>query len=700
MRSKILKAVSISMMVTCIFLLFTSSVFAASNKVDVYSPNPSVGLDSNDSGVNYPRLIRLNQSGSANGTLLTTFEQSTGSTSIKPVFPIYRSTDDGKTWTHLSDIVDTQNNWGMLWEPQLFEMPQTIGNVPAGTILAAGLSAQLTYDTNGNLVHRYGKIELYRSDDHGLTWQFMSHIAAAGDYGHPIWEPFLIIDKYGHLVCYYSDERQHELHSQKLVHQVSTDGGYTWGAVTDDVALADPSMRPGMPVVSKMGNGQYMMTYEVVGMNANPVHFRFSNDGDNWGDPLNVGTKLTSVDGVTPGSSPYNVWSPVGGPQGTLIVSGKFQVPLSTRGSDYFVNYNYGTGPWYRVQEPLTYSGNNMTGYSHSMALSPDGQSIYHINDIDLPGAANKSMITFEKTTLQVGPGYSYKLVNKNSQKPLAVGGGSIANGADVIQYHDTYGNEQNWYLINAGNGYYGIINLKSNLALSIGGSWTGDGGNAIQWTYTPGDEQLWALELQTNGFYKLKNKNSGRYLNVQGSTADGAPIGQLANNGSATQEWQIQYVDVLPSTNKSNLVTNPGFENDHAWTLTPTSWSKWTNGNDNAAYAESTAGSHSGDWHGAHWNNATYKAYSFQNLTGLANGTYTLRAYVRGSGGQNESWMSAKNFGSSDELRASIPITNLYTQVTIPNIQVTNGQCEIGFWSDANAGNWINFDDVEFFKQ
>ena len=36
------------------------------------------------------------------------------------------------------------------------------------------------------------------------------------------------------------------------------------------------------------------------------------------------------------------------------------------------------------------------------------------------------------------------------------------------------------------------------------------------------------------------------------------------------------------------------------------------------------------------------------------------------------------------------------WTQVTIPNIPVTNGQCTIGFYSVAGAGQWLNFDDVE----
>ena len=98
-----------------------------------------------------------------------------------------------------------------------------------------------------------------------------------------------------------------------------------------------------------------------------------------------------------------------------------------------------------------------------------------------------------------------------------------------------------------------------------------------------------------------------------------------------------------------------------------------------NAAYVESVGGAHSGNWHGTHWKNTSYKAYTYQTFTGLANGTYTLRAYVKGSGGQNQAWMSAKNFGSV-ELTANIPTSSYYTQITIPNINVTNGQSTDSF--------------------
>jgi len=146
-----------------------------------------------------------------------------------------------------------------------------------------------------------------------------------------------------------------------------------------------------------------------------------------------------------------------------------------------------------------------------------------------------------------------------------------------------------------------------------------------------------------------------------------------------------------------SNVVTNPGFETDGFWTYTPAGWSKWSNSNDDASYIES-GNAHSGSWNGTHWKATAYQVYTYQNITGLANGTYSVRAWVKSSGGQKQSYLKAYNYSGSP-MFVTIPTSSTWTQVTIANISVTNGQCEIGFWSDANGGNWINYDDLELRK-
>lgn len=138
------------------------------------------------------------------------------------------------------------------------------------------------------------------------------------------------------------------------------------------------------------------------------------------------------------------------------------------------------------------------------------------------------------------------------------------------------------------------------------------------------------------------------------------------------------------------NLLSNPGFEESGL-----SGWTKWTNSNDDAVYTE--AGGHSGNAKLGYWKNSPYQAYTYQNLTGISNGTYTFRAWVRSSGGQNSCALLVKGYGDAD-IYGTVNAGSGWNQVNIRNIKVTNGQCTIGLWSDANAGNWCNMDDAEFY--
>ncbi|MBA2482263.1 MAG: right-handed parallel beta-helix repeat-containing protein [Planctomycetes bacterium] len=153
------------------------------------------------------------------------------------------------------------------------------------------------------------------------------------------------------------------------------------------------------------------------------------------------------------------------------------------------------------------------------------------------------------------------------------------------------------------------------------------------------------------------------------------------------------------PPPPPSSLVRNPGFEDDGAGVQAISGWSTWAGsaGTDaDADYSESYGGAHGGTFHGTHWRNSAYEVYTYQVVTGLTNGTYTLSAWVKGSGGQTYGWMEAKDFGGT-KLTANIPATSTWTQLTIGGVQVTNGQCVIGFYSRAGAGQWIYFDDIQF---
>lgn len=99
------------------------------------------------------------------------------------------------------------------------------------------------------------------------------------------------------------------------------------------------------------------------------------------------------------------------------------------------------------------------------------------------------------------------------------------------------------------------------------------------------------------------------------------------------------------------------------------------------------------------HSGTVPYLVTTKQDLTYLPNGTYTLTARVKSSGGQSQARMRVLNFGGS-ELFVNVPTTASWTQITIPNVSVTNNKATVAFSSNAAAGQWMMVDKVSFAEQ
>ena len=285
----------------------------------VYCPKE----DERRPGAMYPRCICLAHNGEKNGTLLATFECYSHET---PVFPIYESNDDGESWHRLSEIRDEEKGFGCRFQPHLLELPVTCGTVEEGTILCAGNI--IPSDFSSSCLH------LYQSTDCGKTWSFLSEIVSGGhavvdprepDANRPVWEPFLTVTPDGKLICFYSDERRAagSGYNQLLAHKVSPDGGRTWGEEKIDVAFPGGRLRPGMPVVAALPRGRFIMVYEMVNQDKIPVYFRISDSIEDWGDRDFMGNPVCAADGSYLTGTPYVSWIPQGGPEGTILVTGR-----------------------------------------------------------------------------------------------------------------------------------------------------------------------------------------------------------------------------------------------------------------------------------------------------------------------------------------------------------------------------------------
>ena len=145
-----------------------------------------------------------------------------------------------------------------------------------------------------------------------------------------------------------------------------------------------------------------------------------------------------------------------------------------------------------------------------------------------------------------------------------------------------------------------------------------------------------------------------------------------------------------------ASTVTNGGFETDAKGTATPTGWTTYSaNGTAAAAYTES--GGHSGSYRLTHYSASAYSVNTYQYLSGLTNGNYTLTAWVRSGGGQNSVYVGLTNCGGTDK-KTYVPTMadGNWVRIVVATT-VSNNQCTINLVSDAKAGNWANFDDISF---
>lgn len=136
--------------------------------------------------------------------------------------------------------------------------------------------------------------------------------------------------------------------------------------------------------------------------------------------------------------------------------------------------------------------------------------------------------------------------------------------------------------------------------------------------------------------------------------------------------------------------VVNPGFEEKTA----DGSFSGWENSGDVSAVLMEEKG-HSGSYRLTHKAETTYIVDSTQMVTGLAEGWYTLSAWVRSSG-KNEAYLGLTCSGQ--EKRVYIPATvpgYRWIRLVVSN-QVTAGDCQINLHSFGSPESWTSFDDVE----
>ncbi|EPX58426.1 hypothetical protein D187_003898 [Cystobacter fuscus DSM 2262] len=265
---------------------------------------------------------------------------------------IFSSTNNGASFTHVGTINDANFTALGSSSPSLFYVEQQVGTaLPKGTLIL-GIVVDKKECTSCR-----ARINIYKSTDTGRSWTFLSEAVRSATSGG-LWEPDFSLAKDGSIVMHYADESS-PCCDQKLVRR-RTSNGVEWVGHSNTVALGTSSKdyrRPGMPVVSKLNNGNYLLTYEICGAGHNCDHYyKISSDGWDYGATDTEGTRMqdalgryftnTPVNKVLPGGAILWIGQYLRVQNGNASNNNGLTIFKSANGSP--------NGPWTEIPAPVT----------------------------------------------------------------------------------------------------------------------------------------------------------------------------------------------------------------------------------------------------------------------------------------------------------------------------------------------------------
>jgi hypothetical protein len=198
---------------------------------------------------------------------------------------VARSTDNCRTWTVIATIADPGRD---LENGQMIELAN-------GDVLMATRSVRWAESY---------RLPVFRSQDKGVTWTYLSTIDAnegtpgsLGDPAQGVYEPHFGFLADGSLAVMYANEKhviENPSYSQIISERISGDGGSTWGNEIW-VAAQSGTARPGMPVWTRTSTGNHLVVFELCGTDDCNIYHKSSSDGQVWGPAL--GQRVTSQRG-------------------------------------------------------------------------------------------------------------------------------------------------------------------------------------------------------------------------------------------------------------------------------------------------------------------------------------------------------------------------------------------------------------------
>jgi len=560
----------------------------------------------------YPKSVQL-----PSGRILAAFEKSTVVASSQgatgQTMPVYRSDDDGTSWQPLSEVkapaylstdpryAKYTSNWT---NPNLYVLPQAVGDLAAGTLLLATVvtgedeyykerkAADPNWLPSNDGDRRDVAIALYSSADEGATWSIRNIIATGGWQGgsagaigtnvaaanatrqvDPLWEPHLDVHD-GKLVAYYSDENDYlgynaatgeaivdpanatapDSTGQILAHR-TWDGraASSWSPTILDVPGLTVDRgngktqigggRPGMTTVAPTTDGKYILTFEYFG-GGDGVHYKIADDPLRFRDAGSPnGENITALP-RDPGSRPHGTG---GSPVLITLPDGRILYNAADSGSIWVNESGRSDGAWTEFQTPLP------AGYSRNMQyVAGTGRVV--ILSATWGGPGTQATVRNGEVDLGRSQGAYYQLVNRKTGQVLGTGGNTnddnIGNADVPSVASEAAGSASNpdtqyWHLTRKADGALTLLTKAGGREAAIWGGGASAGQRIGQWidNSAPG---LWNTVPGQDGFVRFQStRNTGLYLSAGSANA---PATLQASTTDGSQDWRLVQQAPVPA--------------------------------------------------------------------------------------------------------------------------------------------------------
>ncbi|MFL5537578.1 MAG: RICIN domain-containing protein [Longimicrobiaceae bacterium] len=150
------------------------------------------------------------------------------------------------------------------------------------------------------------------------------------------------------------------------------------------------------------------------------------------------------------------------------------------------------------------------------------------------------------RRTVTIDPNVYYVIRNLGTDKVADVESAGCCNGYWIHQWTYEGQTNQQWQIVDLGNGYYKIVARHSGRVMDVESASLNDGARVHQWGYDGSTNQQWSINDTGSGTVYFLARHSGKALTVSGSgsiTADGVGIKQYTYAGTNLQKWYLEVV-------------------------------------------------------------------------------------------------------------------------------------------------------------